>query len=89
MRPKQKLPSIVDLTDRVVRVNEAGYRFSLAPHQQGILCLAFAFLPTCNTILFSAIKKSGKTEMTLEFAAFRWDTSYSLIPKIRPSWALA
>src|SRR5690242_9622834 len=51
--------------DKVIRRNELGEPFRLFPFQREILALAFAFdadgkLPY-DTILYSTIKKSGKT----------------------------
>jgi phage terminase large subunit-like protein len=60
--------------DRLIKFNELGQPFKLMDHQRNILRLAFAFdeqgrLPW-DTILYSCVKKSGKT--TLNGALTIW-----------------
>jgi hypothetical protein len=60
--------------DRYVKRNELGAPFALAAHQREVLRLMFAFdadgrLPY-DTIIYSAIKKSGKT--TINAAVTLW-----------------
>ena len=57
----------INFIDRLVKKNELGQDFTLMDHQREILRLAFAFdqdgrLPW-DTILYSCIKKSGKTTL--------------------------
>jgi len=64
----------VAFIDRYVTRNELGQSFSLLPHQREVLRAAFAFdsdgkLPW-DTIIYSAIKKSGKT--TINGALTLW-----------------
>jgi phage terminase large subunit-like protein len=64
----------VAFIDRFIRFNELGQPFSLLPHQRAVLSAAFAFdtdgrLPW-DTILYSTIKKSGKT--TISAAVKLW-----------------
>ena len=64
----------VAFIDRFVRRNELGQPFSLLPHQRAVIAAAFAFgrdgkLPW-DTILYSTIKKSGKT--TINGALSLW-----------------
>src|SRR5262249_10480526 len=55
----------VAFIDRFITRNELGQPFALQPHQREVLRIAFAFDPDgrlpWHTILWSAIKKSGKT----------------------------
>ena len=77
------------LIDKLIKKNERGDSFSLMDHQREILRLAFDFdqdgrLPW-DTILYSCVKKSGKTTinaaLTLGCALtsikklFRFDTA--------------
>src|SRR6266850_7784909 len=59
--------SPVTFIDKLIKKNELGQPFRLTDHQREILRLAFAFdsegrLPY-DTILYSCIKKSGKTTL--------------------------
>ena len=59
--------SPITFIDKLVKKNELGQPFSLMDHQREILRLAFAFdeqsvLPW-DTIIYSCIKKSGKTTL--------------------------
>jgi phage terminase large subunit-like protein len=59
--------SPVTFIDKLVKKNELGQPFTLVDHQREVLRLAFAFdedgrLPY-DTILYSCIKKSGKTTL--------------------------
>src|SRR6267378_2143870 len=59
--------SPVTFIDKLIKKNELGQPFTLFDHQREILRLAFAFdsegrLPY-DTILYSCIKKSGKTTL--------------------------
>jgi hypothetical protein len=74
-KPK-KTPTIspISFIDRLIKKNELGQPFTLMDHQRGILRLAFALnengrLPW-DTILYSCVKKSGKT--TLNGALTLW-----------------
>jgi phage terminase large subunit-like protein len=64
----------VAFLDRFVRKSELGKPFTLAPHQREILATVFAFDPDgrlpWDTIVYSTIKKSGKT--TLAGALTLW-----------------
>ena len=62
-----KIISPVTFIDRLITRNELGQPFTLMDHQREVLRLAFAFdengrLPW-DTILYSCIKKSGKTTL--------------------------
>ena len=59
--------SSIHFIDKLIKKNELGQPFSLSDHQREVLRLAFAFaqdgrLPW-DTILYSCIKKSGKTTL--------------------------
>jgi phage terminase large subunit-like protein len=59
--------SPITFIDKLVKKNELGQPFRLSDHQREVLRLAFAFdqdgrLPW-DTILYSCIKKSGKTTL--------------------------
>ena len=59
--------SPIHFIDKLVKKNELGQPFTLIDHQREVLKLAFAFdqdgrLPY-DTILYSCIKKSGKTTL--------------------------
>ena len=60
--------SPVTFIDKLIKKNELGQPFTLSDHQREVLRLAFAFdqdgrLPY-DTIVYSCIKKSGKTLST-------------------------
>jgi hypothetical protein len=62
-----KLIHPITFIDKLVKKNELGQPFTLSDHQREILRLAFDFdqdgrLPW-DTILYSCIKKSGKTTL--------------------------
>ena len=68
--------SPITFIDKLIKNNELGQPFRLSDHQREVLRLAFAFdqdgrLPW-DTILYSCIKKSGKT--TLNGALTRGDS---------------
>ena len=72
MPKANKKPTISPITfiDRLVKKNELGQPFTLMDHQREILRLAFTFdeagrLPW-DTIVYSCVKKSGKTEVTIK-----------------------
>jgi hypothetical protein len=59
--------SPITFIDKLVKKNELGQPFALMDHQREVLCLAFALdqdgrLPW-DTIIYSCIKKSGKTTL--------------------------
>jgi len=59
--------SPITFIDRLVKKNDLGHPFALMDHQREVLRLAFAFdqdgrLPW-DTIIYSCIKKSGKTTL--------------------------
>ena len=59
--------SPIHFIDKLVKKNELGHPFRLSDHQREVLRLAFAFdqdgrLPY-DTIVYSCIKKSGKTTL--------------------------
>jgi hypothetical protein len=59
--------SPIHFIDKLIKKNELGQPFRLSYHQREVLRLAFAFdqdgrLPW-DTILYSCIKKSGKTTL--------------------------
>jgi len=63
----KKIIHPITFIDRLVKRNELGQDFKLTDHQREILRLAFAFdsngrLPW-NTIIYSCVKKSGKTTL--------------------------
>ena len=63
----EKTYSPITFIDKLVKKNELGQPFRLSDHQREVLRLAFAFdqdgrLPW-DTILYSCIKKSGKTTL--------------------------
>jgi phage terminase large subunit-like protein len=69
-----KIISPVNFIDKLIKKNELGQPFALTDHQREILRLAFAFdengkLPY-DTILYSTVKKSGKT--TINGALTLW-----------------
>jgi hypothetical protein len=48
--------------DRVIKVNEQGQPFKLQPHQRTVMDLEDEYMERdCNTSIYGAIKKSGKT----------------------------
>jgi hypothetical protein len=57
--------SPITFIDKLVKKNELGQPFTLMDHQRKILRLAFAFDKdgrlTYDTIIYSTVKKSGKT----------------------------
>ena len=67
--------SPVTFIDKLVKKNELGQLFRLSDHQREILRLAFAFddddrLPW-DTIVYSCVKKSGKTTLKDSFEAIK------------------
>jgi phage terminase large subunit-like protein len=74
-KPK-KTPTIspISFIDSLIKKNELGQPFTLMDHQRDILRLAFAFDENgrllWDTILYSCVKKSGKT--TLNGALTLW-----------------
>lgn len=75
MSKSNKGPTIspIAFIDRLIKRNELGQPFTLMDHQREILRLAFAFNEDgrlWDTILYSCVKKSGKT--TLNGALTLW-----------------